>query len=507
MVRSRALRPRRRREGPHHDLEGTMNTGFEFLTNDDERLLLEKSTRVSYAAGEQILEEGSRRQAIFIVRNGIVGVEIAHLGQGVAIRQLGPGTVFGEMSFLESAAASASIVAREPVELDVIEGSRVNSLLASVPGLAARFYQSLAVTLAQRLRENTAMLPPLLVEDVPQVNRFHAARTGQAGTNSIPPNLIDTVEQFKLEMMMADRLVKEGKTSEAEVQEKVSYACEMIKIKLREHIERELHLEKAIGAYVFRETFSFFMLSRFLDRAYTKPRGYAGDFFTIEMIYEDQAAGDGRLGRYIDRWSLDSVGSRAVKNRRGVLNAAIKEVARGNDGATTHVTSLASGPAREIFDLFAGGSAPDLKATCIDIDNQALSYAAGIAAKLGVSDRINLAQDNIVRLSYGRGNTVLKPQHMIYSIGLIDYLEDDHVVSLLNWIHDKLLPGGTAVVGNFAKGNLDKAFMDHVLEWELIHRSPDDLRGLFGRSLFKGVPVDVEAEEAGVNLFAFARKG
>ena len=33
-----------------------MTTGFEFLTQDDERLLLEKSTCVTYRPGEQILE-------------------------------------------------------------------------------------------------------------------------------------------------------------------------------------------------------------------------------------------------------------------------------------------------------------------------------------------------------------------------------------------------------------------------------------------------------------------
>jgi extracellular factor (EF) 3-hydroxypalmitic acid methyl ester biosynthesis protein len=484
-----------------------MTTGFEFLTQDDERLLLEKATSITYGAGEQILEEGSRRQGIFIVRSGIVSIEVAHLGRGVAIRQLGPGTVFGEMSFLESAAASASVVAREDVTLDTIEGPYVHSLLASVPGLAARFYQSLAVMLAQRLRENTAMLPPLLVEDVPQVNRFHAARTGQAGTNNIPPKLIDTVEQFKNEMMLADRMVKEGKNSEAEVQEKVSAACGMIMKTLREHIERERHLEKGIGAYVFRETFSLFMLSRTLDRSYTKPRGYAGDFYTIEMMYNDDAAGDGRLGRFIDRWALDLEACRAVKNRRGLLARSIRDVCRANASGSTYVTSLASGPARELFDLFAPGGEPlDIKATCIDIDNQALAYAAGIADKLGVMDRFSFAQDNVVRLAHGRGRTVLKPQHMIYSIGLIDYLRDDLVVSLLNCIHDKLLPGGTAVVGNFDTGNPSKSFMDHVIEWELIHRSPDDLRTLFARSKFADTPVDVRFEDAEVNIFAFSMK-
>jgi extracellular factor (EF) 3-hydroxypalmitic acid methyl ester biosynthesis protein len=484
-----------------------MATGFEFLTQDDERLLLEKSSSVTYRQGEQILEEGSRRQGIFIVRSGLVGVEVAHLGRGVAIRQLGPGAIFGEMSFLEMASASASVVAREDVTLDVIEGPYVHSLLASVPGLAARFYQSLAVMLAQRLRENTAMLPPLLVEDVPQVNRFHAARTGQAGTNNIPPKLIDTVEQFKFEMMIADKMVKENKHVEGDIQEKVSAACATIMHALREHIERERHLEKGIGAYVFRETFSLFMLSRTLDRSYTKPRGYAGDFYTIEIMYNDEAAGDGRLGRFIDRWALNLEACRAVKNRRQFMAQAIRDVYRANRSGTTSITSLASGPARELFDIFsADGDTPDIKATCIDIDNQALAYAAGIADKIGVMDRFSFAQDNVVRLAHGRGRTVLKPQHMIYSIGLIDYLRDDLVVSLLNCIHDKLMPGGTAVVGNFDLFNPSKAFMDHVIEWELIHRTSDELRTLFARSKFQDTPLDVTHEEAGVNLFAFCVK-
>lgn len=484
-----------------------MSTGFEFLTQDDERLLLEKSTTVTYRAGEQILEEGSRRQGIFIVRSGLVGVEVAHLGRGVALRQLGPGAIFGEMSFLESVAASASVVAREECTLDVIEGHYVHSLLGSVPGLAARFYQSLAVMLAQRLRENTAMLPPLLVEDVPQVNRFHAARTGQAGTNNIPPKLVDTVEQFKFEMMLADRMVKESKHADAEIQEKVSAACQTIVSALREHIEREQHLEKGIGAYVFRETFSLFMLSRTVDRCYTKPRGYAGDFYTIEMMYNDEPAGDGRLGRFIDQWGLQLEACRAVKNRRGMLANAIRDVYRAHPARPLYVTSLASGPARELFDLFAPGSEPlDIKATCIDIDNQALAYAAGIADKLGVMDRFSFAQDNVVRLAHGRGRTVLKPQHMIYSIGLTDYLRDDLVVSLLNCMYDKLLPGGQVVIGNFGVNNPSKAFMDHVLEWELIHRSADDLRALFARSKFQNTPVDVRCEEAQVNLFAFCTK-
>jgi len=80
------------------------------------------------------------------------------------------------------------------------------------------------------------------------------------------------------------------------------------------------------------------------------------------------------------------------------------------------------------------------------------------------------------------------------------------VVKLLDWIHDHLAPGGTTMVGNFDKSNPDKAFMDHVVEWQLIHRSPDDLKKLFADSKFGKTPVDVRVEDAGVNLFAVATR-
>ena len=39
-------------------------------------------------------------------------------------------------------------------------------------------------------------------------------------------------------------------------------------------------------------------------------------------------------------------------------------------------------------------------------------------------------------------------------------------------MYDHVRPGGTAVLENFDVGSPDRAFGDHVLEWELIYRSP-----------------------------------
>lgn len=121
-----------------------------FLTDGDWKLLLEKSQFISYRDGETILEKGSQRRAIFIVEKGTIRIERS---PGAVIARRGQGAVFGEMAFLENSGASASVVADGPVDVSVIEEAHLNALLSSVSGLATRFYQTLAVTLAHRLRE------------------------------------------------------------------------------------------------------------------------------------------------------------------------------------------------------------------------------------------------------------------------------------------------------------------------------------------------------------------
>jgi len=60
--------------------------------------------------------------------------------------------MFGEISFLEGGAATASVVAdSDKVEIYVIEGYFINVLFVRQPGLAGRFYHHLSSLLALRL--------------------------------------------------------------------------------------------------------------------------------------------------------------------------------------------------------------------------------------------------------------------------------------------------------------------------------------------------------------------
>jgi extracellular factor (EF) 3-hydroxypalmitic acid methyl ester biosynthesis protein len=449
------------------------------------------------------MEEGSGRQTLFFLMSGVVRVERSHLGQAIAYARLAAGSVFGEMSFLEQRPASASVVAEEDSELAVIEGAILQSLIASVPGFGTRFYQSIAVVLSERLRETASLLPALLVEEVPQVARFHERRASRTAAELVPPTVVSAVDAFKHSMLDADRAIVGGKLADDEARDLVGRTCDSLHDALRMHVERESRLEDAIGNFVFREAFPFLMQSPVLDRSFSKPRGYAGDYETIDLIYENTPSGYGRLAPLIDHWALNIPVARAVRSRRTMMTELIRTRA-STVSRPLRLTSLASGPARELFDLLEV-EPPRFRALCVDIDPLALEHAATTASERGAADRFVFVRENVLRMIHGRGETAVEPQDLIYSLGLIDYFDDQLVIALLDWIHDHLEPGGLSVLGNFDTSTPNRAFLDHVLDWKVIYRNAGDLERLYERSKFAG-RVAIEHEQTGVQLFAIATR-
>ncbi len=482
---------------------------FEFLTKEDLNLLVEKSDRAHFMKNELILEEGSRRQAIFIVREGTVRIERMHSGKSVAYVRLGPGEIFGEMSFVENVGASASVFADSEVEADIVEGYHVNALMASVPGFGTRFYQSLAVTLAHRLRATSMLIPPLMVDEAPQAKRSpESTAVERAGKDPLPPTLLSAVQEFRREMLRADRSLKNREITTEQAQKWVSEVCDNINAALLLHIRQAPSLSMAIGACVFRETFPFMTLSKRFDRLYTKPRGYAADFQTLDLLCEGEPDGTGRLGRYIDRWLMDLPISRAFRNRRKFIKSAIREVAAQSKGAVpVNVAAVSSGTARELLNVCAEPIGSSVHSALFDPDAEALSSAEKLARELGVSPRVSIFKENVMRLALGKGTIRLEPQHMIYSIGILDYLEDEFVVRLLNWTFDHLMPGGRAILVNFETSNPDRPLMDHILDWRLFHRTENQIRDLFHRSSFSSSALEVSLDDTGTQFFAICGKG
>ena len=263
----------------------------------------------------------------------------------------------------------------------------------------------------------------------------------------------------------------------------------------------------ALGTRVQRELLPYLMLTHSGDRWYSKPRGYAGDYLTIQWIYENEPRGHGRLGRLLDQCFLDMHAAQAVRNRRGLLREEIEATLAARGGQPARVLSIACGPARELFDVLETLDEPSrLRATCVDIDLQALASVADERDRKELRRSMRLEHANVVHLVTGRQKIELPEQDLAYSIGLVDYFDDAFVVRLLDYLYDRLRPGGRVILGNFHPDNPTKAIMDHVLDWKLVHRSEADMNRLFVKSKFARPCERIRFEEQRINLFAIASR-
>jgi extracellular factor (EF) 3-hydroxypalmitic acid methyl ester biosynthesis protein len=215
-------------------------------------------------------------------------------------------------------------------------------------------------------------------------------------------------------------------------------------------------------------------------------------------------AGGGRVGPLLDQVFLGLPACEAVRNRRHLLAEEIGfAIAEKGDQSPVRITSLACGPATEVFDIYRQLPDPSmLVTTLVDIDFQALAFLDDRISTGGLRRQMHPVNGNLVYLAMGRSTLALQPQDLIYSIGLIDYFNDKFVVSLLNYVHSQLRPGGKVILGNFHPRNSSKAFMDYVLDWRLIHRTEDDMHRLFQASAFRSPCSNIRFEEQGINLFA-----
>lgn len=135
-------------------------SSFSKLSDEDMARFLDLAERRRCRPDETIIERGDDYRAVNMIVSGEVRVETVQTVHGrpdtiVELARLGPGSVFGEMAYLEHSSASASVLANNDVELLYIDGDRIDELIAGDPTFGSRFYLSLAVTLASRVRDTS----------------------------------------------------------------------------------------------------------------------------------------------------------------------------------------------------------------------------------------------------------------------------------------------------------------------------------------------------------------
>lgn len=143
--------------------------------------------------GVSIITEGEKGDKLFIMLEGQLRIEDSRIG---TIATLGIGEIVGEMSYVDNAPPSASVVADgDCVVLELSHGS-LEARMESDPGFGMRFYRALSFFLADRLRGT--------------VRRFGYGQTGSLDTDDLLEDELDDrlLDSVSLAGDRFDRMLK-----------------------------------------------------------------------------------------------------------------------------------------------------------------------------------------------------------------------------------------------------------------------------------------------------------
>jgi CRP/FNR family cyclic AMP-dependent transcriptional regulator len=107
------------------------------------------------ADGQVLIREGQKINAVYIVLEGEMTVDVAALGR---IARLGSGEIVGEISFVDTRAPSATVTALGDAQVLRLEREVLLTRLETDSAFAARFYRAIAIFLADRLRDTVVRL-------------------------------------------------------------------------------------------------------------------------------------------------------------------------------------------------------------------------------------------------------------------------------------------------------------------------------------------------------------
>jgi len=488
-----------------HDQDGLLND------------ILPYARTCTFHPGETIMSADNDPQAFYYVKKG--GVEVSYTGQNetrITVALIGEREFFGEIGFFDGETRVRDIRATGEVELAIFNAETMNLLRREVPARYIDFLIFITQKICRKFRRIAGEREPVV-----SYAELLSTKRSSIYTESrpLPPSLLHSdgwhtissrTERFKAEMFDLSHKMQKNEAEgapDARVEQRCIDLLDELNTSLADFkgVMQGSGYEEVMWGYVFKELYPYLMRSRFAERAYFKPKGYAGDFLMMEHIYANTPKGDGRLGEIIDTFCLQRPGSLAIHGRRRLLAEHLAAISEQNAraGKVTRIMNLACGPNRELFDFLADCPYSELiEALCVDIDPEALQYTNQFVNIFPHRASIRLMSENVIKWSLGRVSHQLGRMDIIYSAGLCDYLDAKLFRALIRQCHNHLNPGGTLILGNFTSYP-DSLFLDKLLKWELIYRNQEDLREIFAPTPF-GDRVEVIAEQANVNLFAVA---
>lgn len=245
-----------------------------------------------------------------------------------------------------------------------------------------------------------------------------------------------------------------------------------------------------------------------MKRTLEKPRGYPGDYETIEMNYNNVALSQG-IGAYFDNYFLSNNYAIAVRNRKDKMLGLLTDFMNSPfKKKHIHILNLGSGSLREIRELLVNHlpSAPNLTFTCIDHDEESFNFAKKHIPNLPDNITINYVKQNLLNLL--NDTYYVKKYYrsidMVYSIGLADYFLDTILEKLVSFSFNILPSQGTLILAHkdIDADPLTPIYFDWFCDWKFVPRNEEKLVKIIRNSGIKNYSLNIEREASGIIFFA-----
>ena len=270
--------------------------------------------------------------------------------------------------------------------------------------------------------------------------------------------------------------------------------------------ESEVAVHKSFAR---RELHPVMLCSPFLFRTYTKPLGYAGDYEMVNMMLRNPYEGSSAFAKLLNFALLNTAPVVAHRNRIDYLLEKLRvECARRADKGKTRIFNLACGPAMEVQRFLRECEESDLaEIDLLDFNEETLDYtreriqeartSGGRETKVAFFQR---SVHQLLRAATQGGDDEFTGYDIVYCAGLFDYLSQRVCKRLVELFCTMAKPGGLIIVTNVSDTNPSKAWMEYLVEWNLIYRGRKELEDLVPERVpIRSTRILADATE--VNLF------
>jgi hypothetical protein len=245
--------------------------------------------------------------------------------------------------------------------------------------------------------------------------------------------------------------------------------------------------------------------SPFVCRLQDWPRGYPGDFETIEYICgRRNKAQEGTIGWYIEAMTLNTPIAQQHRNMVSRQAALLGElVTRKRDSRILIVACGAAPDVRQVLPLLERSSC---RLVLNDMDADALTYCRQRLLSLG--DRVECVHGNVLRCCRRLADS--GPFDLILCGGLCAYLTDGWMTFLLQrlmcCLSNAETGAGRLFLTNIRVGNPYRPWMEYFADWQLMERSQADLQAILEDVGLASSGASIVPDPSGLTWFVEATR-